>query len=213
MSLVAKPKSTSPVWTYFGFEADEDGKAKSDEVAICRSCQRRVKAKGSNTSNLFSHLRVHHPLKFAEVQQAQKQKANTERSRSKVSGKQATIGDVVQKSNQYERGGKKWKQLTDTVTFCLAKDMLPIYSVEKEGFHKMLCTFDAQYDLPGRKYFSETAIPALYASTREKVSADLKGAKYFAATTDMWSSSTTEPYLCYTIHFVDREWCLQTWCL
>ena len=73
MSLVAKPKSTSPVWTYFGFEADEDGKAKSDEVAIW---------KGSNTSNLFSHLRVHHPLKFAEVQQAQKQKANTERSRS-----------------------------------------------------------------------------------------------------------------------------------
>ena len=213
MSLVAKPKSTSPVWTYFGFEADEDGKAKSDEVAICRSCQRRVKAKGSNTSNLFSHLRVHHPLKFAEVQQAQKQKANTERSRSKVSGKQPTIGDVVQKSNQYERGGKKWKQLTDTVTFCLAKDMLPIYSVEKEGFRKMLCTFDAQYDLPGRKYFSETAIPALYASTREKVSADLKGAEYFAATTDMWSSSTTEPYLCYTIHFVDREWCLQTRCL
>ena len=104
-----------------------------------------MKAKGSNTSNLFSHLRVHHQLKFAEVQQAQKQKANTERSRSKVSGKQATIGDVVQKSNQYERGGKKWKQLTDTVTFCLAKDMLPIYSVEKEGFRKMLYIYIPRY--------------------------------------------------------------------
>ena len=30
---------------------------------------------------------------------------------------------------------------------------------------------------------------------------------------DMWSSSTMEPYLSYFIHFIDKDWVLQTKCL
>ena len=71
------------------------------------------------------------------------------------------------------------------MTYFLAKDMLPLYTVEKEGFQKLVKTFDSQYQLPTRKYFSGTAIPALYATIREKVSSSIAGAKYFAATTDM----------------------------
>lgn len=208
-SLVAKAKATSPVWTYFGHEADERGKAKSDEVAVCRLCKQSVKAKGSNTSNLLSHLRVHHPMKYTEVKKLQKPSKRSEASTSKASGKQ-TICDAFQKGRKYERHGRKWTQLTDSVAYCLAKDMLPIYSVEKEGFRRMLSTFDPQYELPGRKYFMETAIPALYASTREKVSADLQNIEFFSSTTDLWSSSTAEPYMSYTVHFVDSDWRLQS---
>ena len=32
-------------------------------------------AKGSNTSNLISHLRVHHPLQYIEYQKMQKEKS------------------------------------------------------------------------------------------------------------------------------------------
>ena len=69
---------------------------------------------------------------------------------------------------------------------------------------------DHQYELPNRKYFSEIAIPALYVSAREKVNADLHNVEFFAATTDLWSSSTGEQYMSYTVHFVDSEWCLQS---
>ena len=159
-TIVAKANATSAVWTYFGFEADEKGKARIVSEAICRLCNARVKARGSNTSNLFSHLKVHHPLKHAEAQKARKERGSRFRS-SAIPPGQPSIADALQKSAKYERSSKKWKELTDSVTLCLAKDMMPIYSVEKEGFREMLRKFDAQYDLPGRKYFSQIAIPAL----------------------------------------------------
>ena len=37
--------------------------------------------------------------------------------------------------------------------------------------------------------------------------------KFYAATTDLWSSVTSAPYMSYTVHFIDQEWNLQSWCL
>uniref|UniRef100_A0A1X7TZ46 Uncharacterized protein n=1 Tax=Amphimedon queenslandica TaxID=400682 RepID=A0A1X7TZ46_AMPQE len=66
----------------------------------------------------------------------------------------------------------------------ISKDMLPVYSVEKEGFNRMLKALGPQYDLPSRKYFSQNAIPALYKTTRDRVSKKLKEIRYFSSTTD-----------------------------
>ena len=40
-----------------------------------------------------------------------------------------------------------------------------------------------------------------------------KEAHYFSATTDLWSSCTSDPYLSLTVHYVDTEWNLQSHCL
>ena len=64
---------------------------------------------------------------------------------------------------------------------------------------------DPQYKAPSRKYFPETAIPKMYSKVRERVIGELSNAKYYTATTDLWSSETGEPYLCYTVHFIDEE--------
>ena len=125
--------------------------------------------------------------------------------------KQLTLQDALKP--KYNRQSKKWQQLTDSVTFCLAKDMMPIYSIEKDGFRKLLYNFDPQYELPSRKYFSKTAIPILYSETQDKVAAEIKDVEFFSATADMWRSNTTEPYLSYTIHFVGNDWTLDTCCL
>ena len=110
---------------------------------------------------------MHHPLKHAEAQKARKERGSRFRS-SAIPPGQPSIADALQKSAKYERSSKKWKELTDSVTLCLAKDMMPIYSVEKEGFREMLRKFDAQYDLPGHKYFSQIAI-YLLSSASERV--------------------------------------------
>lgn len=85
-------------------------------------------------------------------------KPGSKPSTSVASGQQ-TIQDAVQKLKSYERNGKKWEELTDSVTSCICKDMLPINIVEKEGFRQMLKKFDSRYEVPSRKYFSQTAIP------------------------------------------------------
>ena len=34
---------------------------------ICQLCQQTIAVKGGNTSNLFSHLKNHHPKKYSEL--------------------------------------------------------------------------------------------------------------------------------------------------
>ena len=41
----------------------------------------------------------------------------------------------------------------------------------------------------------------------------LRETKYFAATSDLWTSSAKHPYLSYTIHFIDYAWSLQSFLL
>ena len=99
-----------------------------------------------------------------------------------------------------------------TLSPYLAKDMVPIYTVEKHGFKWLISTLDKQYELPSRKYFTKTAIPALYNTTRDRVAAEINNVKYFSATTDLWSSEGMKPYLSCTIHFISN-WNLQSRCL
>ena len=119
-------------------------------------------------------------------------------------GLQQTLAGSFAKVTPYARNSKKWEKLTGAVTFCLAIDVMPIYSVEKPGFQQLLKEFDQQYVLPSRKYFSNTAIPTLYAKTCEKVVSEVGHAQHFAATTDLWSSTTTESYISYIVHFIYR---------
>ena len=63
---------------------------------------------------------------------------------------QKSITEALVSSQPYDRKSKKWMELTNSVTFCIAKDMLPMYSVEKPGFRRMLTTFDKRYEPPSR---------------------------------------------------------------
>ena len=91
--------------------------------------------------------------------------------------------------------------------------MLPLYSVEKQGFKRMIASFNERYELPSRKYFSRTAIPALYNLTREAVAVEVQQAEFFSATTDLWSSEGLRPYMSYTVHYINKEWQLSSKCL
>ena len=82
---------------------------------------------------------------------------------------------------------------TDAVTFYLAKDMIPIKNVENEGFKRLLKIVHPRYEIPSRKYFSNTAIPPLYSECRNKIQHKMLNVQFFA-TSDLWSSPTSEPY-------------------
>ena len=46
--------------------ATKDGKAIEDKP-VCKVCGKCVLVKASNTTNLFQHLREHHPVIYAEL--------------------------------------------------------------------------------------------------------------------------------------------------
>ena len=41
----------------------------------------------------------------------------------------------------------------------------------------------------------------------------LREAEFFSATTDLWTSANSDPYMTLTVHFIDKEWSLQAFCL
>ena len=113
--------------------------------------------------------------------------------------------ETVVKCQPYEKKSKRYVELTNTITYCIAKDSLPIHIIECTGFKAVLKAFDPCYQIPGRNYFSQTALPSLYTYTKERVAAEIQQVCFFSATTDMWSSIGLKPYMNYTIHFIDNK--------
>ncbi|XP_066578265.1 GTPase IMAP family member 8 [Amia ocellicauda] len=51
----------SAVWAYFGYVKNDQGTVVEDGKPVCKLCRIQVSAISGNTSNMFAHLRVHHP--------------------------------------------------------------------------------------------------------------------------------------------------------
>lgn len=66
VSIMSVPQqlvsSSSAVWTCFQISPNQDGSA--PEQANCRLCSKKVSLKQRNTTNLYRHLRVHHPKEY-----------------------------------------------------------------------------------------------------------------------------------------------------
>lgn len=213
--LVVKPgKIKSAVWSYFGFIPDKDGKPKDLQKPVCKKCHSTVATKGSNTTNLIQHLKLHHPVIYKSVKGQVTTQSTADKPQSSTGElKQMTLQESMCKFQLYPRSSKKWQSLTDAVTYCVAKDMMPLYSVEKSGFKHLLHTFDPHYEVPSRNYMSRVAIPSLYNATKDQVLKSIQGSQYFSSTTDLWSSNTTEPYMGFTVHYINNAWEIQSKCL
>jgi len=160
-ALMPKKKAISPVWDHFGQRGDGEGRVIDSDVAVCRRCHSNVRASGGNTSNLLSHLRVHHPAQYTQVLQLQKVKGKENDKSTHTSSSfqaQASIPELFSKTQKYERTSRRWREITDSLTYCISKEMLPIYTTEKDGFQRFVTTLDLRYDLPSAKYMSGTAI-------------------------------------------------------
>ena len=211
--LTEKYGTKSAVWKHFGLLTDDRGLGIQQDNSVCRICRVQVRATTGNTSNLLPHLKNKHPMVHKELRLQMNKAAGEKQSRPADSRHQPTLSSVISATQLYERSGKRWAELTDSITNWIAQDGLPIYVVEKNGFKKMMAAFDKRYEIPSRNYFSRTGIPALYETTRERVSKEVLSAEYFSATTDMWSSVGMKPYLSFPVHFVDCDWKLHSRCL
>ena len=78
----------------------------------------------------------------------------------------------------------------------------------------MVSKLNPWYKLPARWHFTDYEIPQLYSYIKDSVIVPaLKQAKFYAGTTDLWMSGSSDPYMMFTIHFIDSSWNLQSFCL
>ena len=138
-----------------------------------------------------------------------------------------TIISCIDKTRYYNSSSKQAKEMNKVVAFFLAKDVQPYHTVERQGFKdvqsyhtverqgfkSMVSKLNPKYNLPSCKHFCEKEIPSLYTSVKSDISSELEMMTFYSATTDLWTSKATHPYLSYTIHFVNENWELQSFCL
>ena len=133
--LISKRNTKAFVWKYFGFEPNEKGIPRSKDHSKCRLCGLQIAAKDGNTSNLYSHLKNKHPEEHDTVQRAAT-KTTWKRQGDKT--QQPSLEATWDKTKLLSTSSHEHKDLTKSVTYCLAKDMLPISTVDKPGFKAML---------------------------------------------------------------------------
>uniref|UniRef100_A0A1X7VJW7 Uncharacterized protein n=1 Tax=Amphimedon queenslandica TaxID=400682 RepID=A0A1X7VJW7_AMPQE len=78
----------------------------------------------------------------SELQDALKRKSSGSTNSGNASGKaspvtQLTLKASMEKSQEYDRKGRKCMELTDAVTYYIGKGAVPILTVEKPGFKKL----------------------------------------------------------------------------
>ncbi|KAI2658659.1 E3 SUMO-protein ligase ZBED1 [Labeo rohita] len=200
VTLVPKRGGTSVIWNWF---------------VICKAvCRRVVTARGGNTSNLFHHLKNTHAREYEEATRAKTSAGGTSStSGARPKTTQLSLQASFTAATPYDKSSKKWKDITRAIALYIAKDMVPIQTIERDGFRHVVHTLDSRYELPGRNFFSQKCLPELYTEVRDRVMNEIRHLEAYSATTDLWSSRTTEPYISLTIHFIDDDWKLRSRCL
>ncbi|CAI5669823.1 unnamed protein product [Oreochromis niloticus] len=209
-SWLKKKNSTSLIWRYFGFDKDDVLQTQ----VLCKTCRTLVATTRGNTTNLHHHLQYNHRELFEDFQKdraSQTKVANVKTKSTAV--QQPSLYQSFSSGIPYEKTSKRYKEITEAITHFLAKDMMPINTVSREGFTSLIHKVDQRYRIPSRNYFSHVAIPQMYETCRKTVMFELSQAENYASTTDLWSSRTTEPYMSFTVHFLTEDFELKTRCL
>ncbi|XP_053177226.1 E3 SUMO-protein ligase ZBED1-like [Scomber japonicus] len=193
---VAPSSYKSVVWDHFGFAVDYDADGKrivNKQSTVCKHCYASVGYATGNTTNMFSHLRRHHPSVSIGRARSTSATANVNRP-------QPTIAASFQQ--QFATSSDKHKTITKAVGVFISKDMQPYSVVEDSGFRHMMKTIEPRYHVPSRTHFSGKVIPELYEACRGDIANELKQAPYLALSTDSWTSRATVSYLTVTVHYI-----------
>ncbi len=124
--LVPKKNLTSVIWKWFGFSPIDTAQT----TVICKCCNDKIRTSDGNTTNLFNHLKRKHLKEYADSQIVRGPHTSASGTTTQPEAtrlKQTTLmKGAFEKGTPYDRTSKRWKDVTDAVTFYLAKDMIPI---------------------------------------------------------------------------------------
>uniref|UniRef100_A0A1A8UB12 BED-type domain-containing protein n=1 Tax=Nothobranchius furzeri TaxID=105023 RepID=A0A1A8UB12_NOTFU len=132
---------SSVVWNWYGFAATDI----KQETPCCNLCLKPVAIKGSSTTNLFQHLKQRHQAKHEKCQSLRDEQSRSDQE--PAAKKLLTVAKSFAQGTAYDKKGARWTTITDTVALYTAKDMVPIYTMEKTEFINLMKTLDPRFFL------------------------------------------------------------------
>lgn len=117
------------------------------------------------------------------------------------------------KMSQFTVNKSAKMKIDNALAYFIATNMMPYSLVEKEGFKVFVNALNPSYKLPSRKTITESRIPTMYSETRNIIQNIIMGANFLTFTTDCWTSSSNQPFIGLTCHFINANFKLISACL
>lgn len=172
----------SKVWKYFG-HYKVNGEINKQET-VCKICLAVKSYKGGNTSNMMTHLTVHHNDLINPPQQPQvKKQVSIESAFSKIEAKPLC------------RDSKMYQEITKSLTDWIIKGLIPLSTVDDKKFKNFCRSLNPRYGVPCSKTITNVVIPKVYAETKAQLISELEKHEAFGITTDGWTSIATQSYV------------------
>ena len=124
--IIKKPGGKSCMWNYFGVE--KIGDVIHKDYGICRTCSQKVPSKNGSTSNLLAHLRTKHANLYLEAQSSMA--GSSSRASETRPVNQPSIVESIESVQKYERGSRRWKELTDAIVYYIFIQLKSLDSID-----------------------------------------------------------------------------------
>lgn len=161
--------------------------------------------KSASTGTLINHLK-RHTKEFREFSLERNLKDS---KKEENAGKQPTLSEVFQKKETFTTSHPRHIQITKSVVEMMATDLHSYSLVQEKSFKNLLQVLEPRYKLPSRTTFSQSLVPALYASEKKKLQVllenELSNVPSLSLTTDTWTSRSNDSFLCLTAHYLTKD--------
>ena len=139
------------------------------KFAVCLKCLKEVprggdKAKVFTTSNLVNHLWRHSEeyKKYEEMKVTAKEKETSgKQTTSESKLKQVTLALAEDMCKVWDINDARAKTIHIKIAEMIALDCQPYSVVDDIGFRALIHALEPRYNVPSRRYFSETMIPSI----------------------------------------------------
>ncbi|XP_067653283.1 E3 SUMO-protein ligase ZBED1-like [Haliotis asinina] len=199
--VIPNKRGKSDVWKYFGLKKRISDGNFEENIAVCNSCNVNVKYSGG-TSNLSSHIRIHHKKQIMSSQTVTLGKVKVKLEPEVLTEcapqcLQQTITHVFE---------KRAMSITNKIARFIVRGLRPYSIVDDHEFRELLSELDVKYRCPSRYTFANKIIPQMYEETKRQILIQLKEAEQriggstllvvFPVTTDNAANITKAVNLC-----------------
>lgn len=125
------------VWKFLGFKNPD-----IDQMSIfCKCCWAKFVGAGSNMSNLIHHISRKHVFEYQECRSASSTSAgNVGSGTTKEKMSRMSLKDTFARGT--DERNKWWMDIINAISIHLAKDMVPLCTVQDDAFKWMIKTLD-----------------------------------------------------------------------
>ncbi len=113
--LVPKKNSTPVIWNWFGFSIND-----TPQTTVTVFAKIRLACRIATRCILFNHLKRKHPKQYADSQTVRRSRASASATTTQPEAtrpKQTALMKALEIKTLYGRTRKRWKEVTDAVTF------------------------------------------------------------------------------------------------